>query len=64
MDDIRKYTEISDIKITDVLQMNPDMKETLLIAVIGVARMQEMKANMPSVTGAEKMVVLGDLVQY
>ena len=60
--DIRDYTEISNLQTTDVLEMEPDMKETLLMAVIGVARKQGMKANMPSVTGAEKMVMLGDLV--
>ena len=64
MEDIRNYTEISDVKIADVLEMEPNMKEALLIAVIGVARIQEMTANMPTVTGAKKMVMLGDLVQY
>ena len=62
MEDIRKYTEILDLKISDVLEMEPDMKETLLMAVVGVARMQKMKANMPTVTGAKKMVVLGDFI--
>ena len=63
MDDIRKYTEISNLKTADVIEIEPDLKETLLMAVIGVARIQEMKANMPSVTGAEMTVMLGDLVQ-
>ena len=64
MEDIQRYTEISDLQTEDVLEMDPDMKEALLIAVIGVARMQKMIANMPTVTGANKMVILGDLVQY
>ena len=64
MDDIRKYTKISNLKTADVIEIEPDLKETLLMAVIGVARIQEMKANMPSVTGAEMTVMLGDLVQY
>ena len=64
MEDIRTYTEISNFKTADDLEMEPDMKETLLIAVIGVARKQGMKANMPSVTGAEAMVMLGDFVYY
>ena len=63
MDDIRKYTKISNLKTADVIEIEPDLKETLLMAVIGVARIQEMKANMPSVTGAEMTVMLGDLVQ-
>ena len=62
MEDIQKNTNILNLKTTDVIEMEPDMKETLLMAVLGVARMQEMKANMPSVTGAEKMVILGDFV--
>ena len=64
MEEIQRYTDISDLQTADVLEMEPDMKEALLIAVIGVARMQEMIANMPTVTGAKKMVMLGDLVQY
>ena len=60
--DIKKYTEISNFKTADVLEIEPDMKETLLMAVMGVARIQKMKANMPSVTGAKKIVLLGDLV--
>ena len=43
-------------------EKEPDIKETLLMAVLGVARIQKMNANMPSVTGAEKMVLLGDLI--
>ena len=62
--DIRKYTKISDFKTADVLKIEPKIKETLLMAVIGVARIQAMKANMPTVTGAKKMVILGDLVYY
>ena len=62
MEDIRNYTEISDVKIADVLEMEPNMKEALLIAVIGVARIQEMTANMPTVTGAKKVVVLGEII--
>ena len=64
MEDIQRYTEISDLQTTDVLEMEPNMKEALLIAVIGVARIQGMIANMPTVTGAKNMVMLGDLVQY
>jgi len=64
MEDIQRYTEISDLQTADVLEIKPDMKEALLIAVIGVARVQEMITNMPTVTGAKKMVMLGDFVQY
>jgi anhydro-N-acetylmuramic acid kinase len=62
LQDISKYTRITDVKISDELEIKSDMKEALLMAVLGVARKQEMTANMPGVTGAEKLVVLGDLI--
>ena len=62
MEEIQRYTEISDLQTAEVLEMEPEMKEALLIAVIGVARMQEMTSNMPTVTGAKKVVVLGELI--
>jgi 1,6-anhydro-N-acetylmuramate kinase len=39
------------------------LKEALLMAVLGVVHIQKMTANMPTVTGAKKMVVLGSLIQ-
>ena len=62
MEDIQRYTKISDLQTADVLEMEPNMKEALLIAVIGVARIQEMTANMPTVTGAKNVVVLGEII--
>ena len=62
MQDISKYTRITDVKISDELEIRSDMKEALLMAVLGVARKKEMTASMPGVTGAEKLVVLGDLI--
>jgi len=63
IEDIIKHTRITNVKTTDNLGIKSDMKETLLMAVLGVARMQGMAASMPSVTGAEKMVLLGDIIQ-
>ena len=37
------------------------MKESLLMAVLGVARFKNLSANMPSVTGAKKKILLGDI---
>ena len=62
MHDIQQYTQITDIKISDKLGIKSEMKETLLMAVLGITRKKEMTANMPRVTGAEKLVVLGDLI--
>ena len=62
MQDIWKYTRITDIKTSDELGIKSDMKEALLMAVLGVARKKEMTANMPGVTGAEKLMVLGNLI--
>ncbi len=62
MDEIRKRTKISTIYTSNEIGIIPDMKESFLIAVLGVARIQNITANMPSVTGAKKMVVLGDII--
>ncbi|UCD39144.1 MAG: anhydro-N-acetylmuramic acid kinase [Fidelibacterota bacterium] len=43
------------------LGIDPDIKEALLIAVLAVARIQEIPANMPGVTGAGDTVVLGQI---
>ena len=63
MDDIRKYTIISELKTVDKYGIQSDMKEALLMAVLGVARIQGMTANMPTATGAKKVVVLGEVIQ-
>ena len=63
MQDIRKYTRISELRTVDDYGIQPDLKEALLMAVLGVVHIQEMTANMPTVTGAKKMVVLGSLIQ-
>jgi anhydro-N-acetylmuramic acid kinase len=63
MKDIQKYTRISEIKTVDNYGIQPDFKEALLMAVLGVAHIQKMTANMPTVTGAKKMVVLGSVIQ-
>jgi len=63
MKDIQKYTKISEIRTVANYGIQPDFKEALLMAVLGVAHIQEMTANMPTATGAEKMVVLGNLIQ-
>jgi len=63
MKDIQKYTKISEIRTVDNNGIQPDCKEALLMAVLGVAHIKKMAANMPTVTGAKKLVVLGNIIQ-
>ena len=63
MDDIKKYVQLSNIKTADDFGIASNMKESLLMAVLAVARMQNMPANMPSVSGADKQTVLGDILR-
>jgi anhydro-N-acetylmuramic acid kinase len=62
MEDIRNSTKISNIKTSAEIGIDPDMKESLLMAVLGVAKLEDIPANMPAVTGAKEMVVLGDVL--
>ena len=62
MEDIRNYTGILNFITSDEYGIPSEMKESLLMAVLGTARIQKLPANMPSVTGAEKMVALGDVL--
>jgi len=44
-----------------VLGIDPDFKEALLVAVLAVACVQGIPGNMPGVTGARRLVVLGQI---
>ncbi len=61
MDDIRKYVQITNIKTTDGYGIDPKIKESLLMAVLAVARKKNLPSNMPSVSGANRHTVLGDI---
>ena len=62
MEEIRNWTKLINIKTSNDIGINPDMKESLLMAVLGVARVANIPGNMPSVTGAKELVVLGDIL--
>ena len=62
MDDIMKYVSISNIKKSDDYGIESKMKESMLMAVLAVARMMHLPANMPSVTGALRQTFLGDMI--
>ena len=63
MDDISKYVAISNINISDDYGIDPKMKESLLMAVLAVARIQNLPANMPSVSGADRQTVMGNILR-
>ena len=60
MSDISCCTKIMDMKKSDEYDINSNMKETLLMAVLGLAKMLNLSANMPSVTGARREIILGE----
>ncbi len=62
MEDIRKYTGIMNVKTAGKFGIPSDMKEALLMAVLGVSRLQKLPANIPLVTGAQEVVALGDVL--
>jgi len=41
--------------------VDPSIKEALLIAILGACKVMNINSNMPSVTGAKKNVVLGEI---
>ena len=41
--------------------IDPNMKESLLMAVLAAAYRRQLPANMVNVTGANELVVLGEL---
>lgn len=55
--------EFSPIKVvsSEIYGIDPDMKEALGIAILGAAYFRGIPGNVPSVTGANKPVILGKL---
>jgi anhydro-N-acetylmuramic acid kinase len=60
MEDLKKYSQLRVINSAET-DIDPDTKEALLMAVLGVCRLKNIIANMPSVTGAKSHVLLGDI---
>ena len=46
------------------VKLESKFKESLLIAVLGYARIKNIKSNMPAVTGAFKNIVLGEIYKF
>ena len=62
MDDIFEYVPILNIQTVDDYGIESTIKESLLMAVLAVARIQNLSANMPSVSGADRPTALGDIL--
>ena len=63
MDDIKKDLDVPILNIINY-GIESQIKESLLISVLGYAKMQNIKSNMPSVTGAIKNIVLGEIYEF
>ncbi len=50
-----------EVDTSQVLGIDPDFKEALLVAVLAAAHVQGIPGNMPGVTGARELVVLGQI---
>ncbi len=61
IEDIKTYCGVKKIFISNDFGIKSDLKESLLMAVLGVANIKGIPSNMPSVTGARQEVVLGDI---
>ena len=61
LDDLKNYSQIQSIENSNSLGIHPDYKEALLMAVLGYSKMNQLRSNMPCVTGANCEIVLGDI---
>ncbi len=61
MSDLEYYTSQT-IKTSNDVGIKPEFKEGLLMSVLGAAKLMELPANMPTVTGAKKHVSLGRIL--
>ena len=64
LDDLKNYSQIEHIENSNTVGIHPDYKEALLMAVLGYSKMNQLKSNMPSVTGANCEIVLGDIYTH
>ena len=59
--DIQEYTNIPVVESMLSVGVDPDSKEALLMAVLGVAKINSIPSNMKRVTGANSDVILGSV---
>ena len=60
MDDIKKDLDIPILNIIDY-GIESKIKESLLMSVLGYAKIKNIKSSMPNVTGASKDIALGEI---
>ncbi len=60
---MKRLKELLEIEVLEGFRtaVNPDSKEALLMAVLAVAKIKNISANMPSVTGAKEFIILGKM---
>ena len=63
MDDIRIISDFNQIITSDQIGVNSDYKEAFLMSVLGLARVNKIKTNIPNVTGASEFVSCGDIYE-
>lgn len=60
---LKRYFYPTPVKLSDQIDIPVDMKEAIGFALLGVAHIKNIPGNIPSVTGANKEVVLGKKVK-
>ena len=60
MSDIKKDLDIPQVNIIDY-GIESKFKESFLMSVLGYAKIKGIESNMPSVTGSNKSIVLGEI---
>mgnify|MGYP002843477089 CR=1 FL=1 len=61
MNDIHELVKVNKIELSDKYGISSKMKECLLMAILGVAKIKNISANMSSVTGSNGEIVLGEI---
>jgi anhydro-N-acetylmuramic acid kinase len=61
MDQMRALAGSSPIEISDARGVRSQAKESIAFALLGAATLDGIPANIPSVTGARRPVVLGSI---
>ena len=61
LSDINEIGSFKNIITSDKAGINPDYKESLLMAVLGLGKILNLDTNVPSVTGAKRFVSCGEI---
>ena len=61
IEDINEICDFNKIVTSKKIGINPDMKEALLMSVLGLGRYMNLNTNVPNATGASKYISCGDI---